>query len=116
MATKAYTISMPEEIMELIDSVAKRTHRSRSETLRQMARHYMTCAEREKVDIPAALHEAAAPFREAAAAVGEDTYNEIIDSAISEVRDAKSSAGHQRAAEGVGKSTKREREGLAAVR
>jgi predicted transcriptional regulator len=116
MASKAYTISMPEEIMELIDSVAKRTHRSRSETLRQMARHYITCQDRDKVDIPAALFEAAAPFREAAALVGEEVYNEIIGSAIKEVRDAKSGAGHQCAAKGVGKPAEREREGTAAVR
>ena len=89
MATKTYTISMPGEIMELIDSVAKRTNRDRSEMLRQMVRHFITCPERERVDVLGALHEAFAPFREATAPMSDEEFDDMIDTAVREVREEK---------------------------
>ena len=73
--------------MDLIESAAQRTNRDRGEMIRQMARHYLTCPDREKVDILGALYEAAAPFREATAHVSDEEFGDLVDTAIREVRE-----------------------------
>ncbi len=96
MASKNYTISMPEEIMAMLDEMAKREHRSRSEMVRAIILDYAKVHQTYDHDVLGALYERFAPFREATAHMSQQEVYDLIDGAISEVRD-QNRAGHQRA-------------------
>ncbi len=95
MATKAYTITMPEEIMGIVDEMARREHRSRSEMLREMVR--MAAARRlaRQGDALGALGELFAPLREATAHMTDDEFDALVQESIREVRDAQDRPGHE---------------------
>ena len=80
MASKAYTISMPEDLMQTVDGLAAREHRTRSGLIQEAVRQYG----REVYPVSnwlAALYDAYAPARAEIAALGltEDEIGRIID-------------------------------------
>ncbi|MBU0606915.1 MAG: ribbon-helix-helix domain-containing protein [Armatimonadetes bacterium] len=97
MATKAYTITMPEEIMGIVDEMARREHRSRSEMLREMVRIVAARRLAKQGDVLGALGELLTPLREATADMTDEQFDALLDDSIREVRDAKDGAGHKRA-------------------
>lgn len=87
MASKAQTISMPEELVEMMDELAARGRLTRGELIQEALRRY---AEQEQPGTPwlRQLYDAYAPVRERIAASGmtEDEINQIIDEEIAAYR------------------------------
>jgi metal-responsive CopG/Arc/MetJ family transcriptional regulator len=116
MASRNYTISMPEEIMAMVDAMAQREHRSRSEMLREMVREEAARRKAAEGDVLGALHDLFAPFREATADMTDEEFDALVRTSIREVRDEKRRAGHERAGAGGRATTKPVRQDTAAVR
>ncbi|MBU0609986.1 MAG: ribbon-helix-helix domain-containing protein [Armatimonadetes bacterium] len=98
MASKAYTITMPEEIMAVVDEMARREHRSRSEMLREMVRIATARRLAKGGDILGAVAELLAPLKEATDKMTDEEFDALLDDSIREVRDAQGGARHERPA------------------
>lgn len=96
MASKAYTITMPEEMMAIVDEMARREHRSRSEMLREMVR--LTAADRltQHGDVLGALAVLLEPLKQATDKMSDEEFDRTLAESIREVRDAKGRARHER--------------------
>ena len=95
--------------MAVVDEMARREHRSRSEMLREMVR--IATAERlaKGGDILGAVAELLAPLKEATDKMTDEEFDASLEQSIREVRDEQSRARHQRLAAGsvAAKRTKR---------
>jgi len=98
MASKAYTITMPEEMMALVDDMARRQHRSRSEMLREMVRIATARRLVQRGDVLGAVGELLTPLREATANMTDEEFDALLDESIREVRDAQGGTRHERPA------------------
>lgn len=96
MATKTYCITMPEEIMALVDEMARREHRSRSEMLREMVRIVAARDLSRQGDTMGALGVLLSPLREATETMSDEEFDALISDSIREVRDARGAAPHKR--------------------
>lgn len=113
MATKTYSITMPEEIMAIVDKMAHEEHRSRSEMLREMVRIAAARDLSRRGDTMGALGVLLQPLREATAKMSDEEFDALLSDTVREVRDDQSRARHERAAAGTDREERTKRSALA---
>ena len=92
MASKAYTISVPQDLMQTVDSLASREHRTRSGLIQEALRRYV---EPPQVIVGTPwfreLYDLYAPVREEFAAMGmtEEEIGRMVDEEIAAYREEK---------------------------
>jgi Arc/MetJ-type ribon-helix-helix transcriptional regulator len=89
MATKNYTISMPEEIMAMVDAMARREHRSRSEMIRELVRRDMRPDAGGNVEVLRRMRQLAQEARDPDAT--DEDIEQALTTAVTEVRRARNS-------------------------
>lgn len=113
MATKTYSITMPEEIMAIVDKMAHEEHRSRSEMLREMVRIAAARHLSRQGNTMGALGVLLSPLREATEKMSDEEFDAFLSDTIREVRDDQGGARHQRPRTGTHSQERAKRPAMA---